>query len=109
MKFQPGQSGNPGGRPKRREAIDAMVAELKRKPFGQAKTTNAQLLARTAVGQAIAGDVAWAKLVMEYVYGKPPQPIDIEVNAYIQQVAAIIGADPAEITTIAERRKALTA
>jgi endonuclease III len=103
--FVKGQSGNPNGRPKRREVIDAMLAELKRKPHGQAKTTNAELLAQTAVGQAISGDVTWAKLVMEYVYGKPVQPVDLEVRAYAEQVAAIIGVDPSEIIDLAERRK----
>lgn len=106
MPFVKGQSGNPSGRPKRREVIDLMLAELKRKPFPEARSTNAQLLAATAVREAVEGDVHWAKLLMEYVYGKPVQPVDVEVRAYAEQIASVIGADPAEIISLAERRKA---
>lgn len=106
MPFVKGQSGNPGGRPKRREIIDAMIAELRRRPFPESKSTNAQMIAATAVREALEGDVHWAKLLMEYVYGKPVQPVDIEVRAYAEQIASAIGADPAEIISLAERRKA---
>lgn len=107
MPFVKGQSGNPGGRqrPKRREVIDAMIAELNTKAPDQVMK-NARRLAATAVSEAIGGDVGWAKLVMEYVYGKPVQPVDIEVRAYAEQVASVIGADPADIISLAERRKA---
>lgn len=106
MPFVKGQSGNPNGRPKqhRREVIDAMLAELKAKPPDQ-MATNARRLAATAVKEAISGDVHWARLLMEYVYGKPVQPVDVEVRAYAEQVASIIGADPAEIISLAEKRR----
>ncbi len=106
MPFVKGQSGNPSGRPKRREVIDAMLAELKRKPFPESKSTNAQMLAATAVREALEGDVHWAKLLMEYVYGKPVQPVDVEVRAYAEQIASVIGATPEDIISLAERRKA---
>lgn len=63
------------------------------------------MLAATAVREAVEGDVHWAKLLMEYVYGKPVQPVDVEVRAYAQQVAAIIGADPDDIISMAEQRR----
>ena len=104
MPFAKGQSGNPNGRPKRRDVIDAMLAELKKKPFDDSRSNYAQLLARTAVQQAVEGDVHWAKLLMEYVYGKPVQPVDIEIRDYTERVAAIVGADPEEILRLAQRR-----
>jgi hypothetical protein len=82
-----------------------MLAELKRKPPGE-KVTNAALLAQTAVQQSIKGNARWARLLMEYVYGKPVQPVDVEIHDYAQKVASVIGADPAEIISLAERRKA---
>lgn len=105
MPFVKGQTGNPGGRPKRREVIDAMIAELKRKPSPESTSTNAQMIAATAVREALEGDVHWAKLLMEYVYGKPVQPVDIEVRDYAEKIASIIGADPDTIINLAEQRR----
>jgi hypothetical protein len=108
MPFVKGQSGNPGGRIRshRREVIDAMLAELKKKTILGDPVTNAQRVAQTAVKEAIHGDVHWARLLMEYVYGKPVQPVEVEVLEYATKVASILGADPAEIISLAERRKA---
>ncbi len=102
--FQPGYDPrrNVGGRPRRRDVIDAMLAELKRKPEGQ-RQTNAILLAQTAVREALGGDVSWAKLLMEYVYGKPVQPLTLDIPAEVERLAAERGLDPRKVISIYER------
>ncbi len=82
-----------------------MLEELKSKPPGST-VTNATLVAQTAIRETIRGNARWARLLMEYVYGKPVQPVEVEVRAYAEQIASVIGADPAEIISLAERRKA---
>lgn len=107
MPFAKGKSGNPSGRPKaqRREVIDAMIAELNVKDPDQL-TKNARRLAATAVREAIAGDVQWAKLLMEYVYGKPVQPVEIDIRREAERIAAERGLDPDRIISLAhELRK----
>jgi hypothetical protein len=79
-----------------------MLAELKKKPEGQ-REANAILLAQTAVRMAISGDVSWAKLLMEYVYGKPVQPLSLDIPAEIERLAAERGLDPRKVVSIYER------
>jgi len=79
-----------------------MLAELKRKPFPESRTTNAQLLAATAVREATEGDVQWARLLMEYVYGKPVQPVEIDIRREAERIAAERGLDPNRIISLAE-------
>ncbi len=45
--------------------------------------------------------------LIDRILGKPAQPLDI--RSYAQQIAALIGADPAEIIDLAEQRKARAA
>lgn len=67
---------NRAGRPKRKHVSDAMLAELKKKPEGEA-ATYAQLLAQTAIKESVGGDAVWAKLLLSYVEGLPVQQVDL--------------------------------
>lgn len=68
-----------------------MLAELQRKPFPESRSTNAEMLAATAVREALEGDVHWARLLMEYVYGKPVQPVDLTIRQEAERLAADMG------------------
>ena len=83
-RFKPGQSGNPGGRPKKNH-----LAELGEKVFADPKFQAA--LAKRLL--SVKSD-RLVKLVAEYTYGKPEQPITgdkdkpIEINVNIRKVGS---------------------
>ncbi|MBA9063122.1 hypothetical protein GGQ91_002510 [Methylobacterium fujisawaense] len=69
MAFQPGQSGNPGGRPK----ASARVRDAAREHTEAA----IQVLVDIAMsGESEAARVAAANAILDRGYGKPTQPID---------------------------------
>ena len=74
MPFAPGQSGNPGGRPKRakiwREAIERAIKRRE-----QADPQALEKLADKLLAQVEAGDVAAMKEFADRVDGKVPQGI----------------------------------
>jgi len=88
--FQPGQSGNPAGRP---EGSLNRSTTLKRWLYGDAQFTN-PLTLQKALGtvedqmilallkRAIAGNIAAIKEVLDSVYGKNPELLsgDLDVN-----------------------------
>ncbi|MGY2052401.1 DUF5681 domain-containing protein [Methylobacterium sp. JK268] len=69
MAFQPGQSGNPGGRPK---AI-ARVRDLARE---HTETAIAVLVEIATEGESEAARVSAASAILDRGYGKPTQPVD---------------------------------
>ena len=69
--WKPGESGNPGGRPKTKPLTDAVRAVL-REPEKAAK------LARTLYNQASKGNIPAARLIWEYLEGKPQENISID-------------------------------
>jgi hypothetical protein len=89
--WKPGQSGNPGGRPKRKLISEAVLAELER-PVGRSGRTRAELLARKIVRLAIGGDVQAAKLVLAYTEGLPVQHLDVSTRALAKRLSTQTGA-----------------
>lgn len=79
-----------------------MLAELKLKPHGEQKT-HAQLIARTAVAEAIGGDAVWGRIVLEYTEGKPVQPIEIDITAEAKRLADEYGVDVGKVVSIYNR------
>lgn len=90
--FQPGQSGNPGGRPKNR-SITAELRKLIDEGF-QGKDL-AEALAAKAVKCALEGDHKFWQLVMERIEGKVPDRIaDADGATLRRQIMDDIDSDP---------------
>lgn len=94
--FLPGQSGNPGGRPKRRPITDAVLRELDKAVRGGG--TNAEKAAAHLVKLMFHRDPRVAleasKLVLAYVEGMPSQSITIDIQQRAKRLAEQSGADP---------------
>ena len=69
MAFQPGQSGNPGGRPK----AAARVRDAARE---HTETALAVLVKIATEGESETARVAAANAILDRGYGKPSQPVD---------------------------------
>lgn len=78
--FKPGQSGNPGGRPK--STLSKTLARILAEKFPGSKFTNEEHLARVIIKAAIEGDKDMTHLIFDRLEGKMMQPVGL-------------GADPA--------------
>jgi len=73
--FKPGQSGNPGGRPKGVSLTNLIRALLEKEELKGVSLEGrkvADLLAATIVERAVAGDYRFVELVMNRMEGKVP-------------------------------------
>jgi hypothetical protein len=70
--WQPGQSGNPGGRPKKR-VLDEVLIELLEKDGGK----EASEIALTVLRKAKDGDLRACQFIAERTQGRPPQALQI--------------------------------
>src|SRR5262245_25567848 len=73
-RFQKGQSGNPGGRPK----VVGEVQELARKHTAEAVATLVRIM-RDKKAPAAAQAVA-ANSILDRGYGRPPQSLEAKIN-----------------------------
>ena len=95
--WQLGQSGNPGGRPKRKPLTDAYAALLDKPiPPDMARqlkldesTTYAQVIAMSLVREAVKGKVNAAAEVADRVEGRITQPISGPDEGPIQIITSI--------------------
>lgn len=96
MPWQPGQSGNPGGRPKTRHLTEILTEELA-KPSGKSGQTREQRMIERLVTIALTGKRGEAlqamKLIFAYRDGLPVQPIELEVRRAAERIAERTGAD----------------
>ncbi len=69
MAFQPGQSGNPGGRPKAAHRVRDAARE-------HTEAALAVLVQIATEGESEAARVAAANAILDRGYGKPSQPVD---------------------------------
>jgi hypothetical protein len=92
-KFQPGKSGNPGGRPK----IVGEVQELARSHATAAIETLAEIMQNEKA--PCAARVAAASAILDRGYGKPPQAVEHSGDGVIQVVTGILRApdEPREL------------
>ena len=76
-KFKPGQSGNPGGRPKKGETLtDILRKYLEGHDDENPAITRKQRLAEELYNRAIEGDVTAIKYTYDRVDGKPVETVD---------------------------------
>ncbi len=81
MRWQPGQSGNPGGRPRRgRSATEVMQKLAAAKREGQPMSRVEEMCLKL-LDLAIGGDVAAIKLALEYLDGRPVERVQAQVTA----------------------------
>lgn len=86
MPFKPGQSGNPGGRPKKKAFRDSLVKLLDAAGDDSAKLTE---LAQALFDKAKAGDVSAIKEVRDTLDGKPAQAIDLAGDLTVRHEDAL--------------------
>jgi len=78
--FQPGQSGNPAGRPKSITLSEAIRLQLAQ-TFGEDRTY-AEEIALVLCVAAIKGNVNAAREIADRTEGKPKQAIDVDMNVH---------------------------
>lgn len=105
-RFEPGQSGNPGGRPKRKPITDLLAAELE-KVAG--KSTQGQKLVKRLLSIATQGkrsdSVAALRLIMAYTDGLPVQAVELDIYDAARRAAEERGLDPERVITLYETLK----
>lgn len=106
--WQPGQSGNPGGRPKKKPITAAILAELA-KAHGRQGKTKLEAMVANMVSLAISGKnkeaVETFKLILSYTDGMPVQTIELDVYDEARRVAEARGLDPDKVVSILEGLK----
>jgi len=70
--FKKGQSGNPGGRPKTKEFVEAIRTKIKE---ADGDRTKLETIAAKLVEKAVEGDLAAIKEVADRLDGKPVQAL----------------------------------
>jgi hypothetical protein len=105
MPWEPGKSGNPGGRPKTRHLTDILGAELE-KAAGKSGQSREQRMIERLVTIAITGKRSEAiqamKLIFAYRDGLPVQPVDIEIRRVAERLAADYGLNADDLIREAE-------
>src|SRR4051794_25670331 len=76
-RFKPGQSGNPGGRPKGTSLTARLRFRLAQVEPGSGQSY-ADLLVEALVGEALKGDVQAARTILERVDGKLPDKVKVQ-------------------------------
>jgi len=77
-RFVKGQSGNPNGRPRR-----STEEEFLRKLRTNVDCADFETIIQVAVSRAKAGDIAFAKLLLQYLIGMPTQYVKQDVNGQL--------------------------
>lgn len=81
--FEKGRSGNPGGRPKKGEAIKDIISAVGESKYDDRKTyweKLSEVMFTTAIKKA---EPALAKYLIDRLLGKPKEQIDANVNGDI--------------------------
>lgn len=91
--FQPGQSGNPAGRPKSRPFKDAIDAAIKKAGGGDDGKDFLEAIARALLDKAASGDVPAIKEFGDRYDGKVPQAVEMSGNLNISHEEALAELD----------------
>jgi hypothetical protein len=74
-RWKKGQSGNPGGRPKKIPAIEKLLADVLSENVNGIEAAEAVL--RTIIDKALKGDMRAAEIILDRAYGKAKQNIEL--------------------------------
>jgi hypothetical protein len=89
-RWKPGQSGNPKGRPPKRECLTSLLKEAMDSPCPQdkQKRTWTEVITEKLLTMAVKGDLTAIKLIFEYVVGKPAQMAETPSDVVLTVVYA---------------------
>jgi hypothetical protein len=82
-RFKPGQSGNPGGRPKSRPFRDALMAEVRAGDGGSDALAD---IARQLVARALSGDHQSIGLLVDRLEGRPVASPSLDLQTPLSQL-----------------------
>lgn len=108
--WQPGQSGNPNGRPVKPDCLTDCLRELAGLPDGPGGATRAQRLAGVLWGKALRGDVRAIALLLDRLDGKAAQSLRVDSGSvltfadFVRQVRPEAGLTVAEMIHQANQR-----
>lgn len=95
--WQPGQSGNPGGKRATKPLTDSLRAALE-EPHGKKGITKREAMIDRLLTIALTGKRGEAlqamKLIFAYSDGLPTQPIELEIQRAAERIASATGSDP---------------
>jgi len=100
--FKPGQSGNPGGRPKG-FSLTRLVREALQKEDPTTRKQNAEMIADKVVELAKQGNIAMIPLVWRYIDGDPKSAAELSLRELAEQLADRLGLDAEELLGAFER------
>ena len=80
--FQPGHSGNPGGRPPGKKLWSTLVREAMQKLDPESGLTIEQKAIQNIVKMAEKGHTDMLQLIWAYIDGRPNQPMDMNITNY---------------------------
>lgn len=106
--FRPGQSGNPGGRPKKNPITDAVLKELA-KQHGRQGRTKLEAAVASFVTLMISGKpkdkIEAFKIILPYTDAPMPQTVEVDVYDAARREAEARGLDPEKVVSILEGLK----
>lgn len=86
MRFQKGQSGNPGGRPKSSQTMAAMLHTALRTKDPVTGKPHKQLVVEALIQQAEAGNMAAVVFIFERLDGKVPEQLQSDGTLTVRVV-----------------------
>lgn len=101
-RWQPGQSGNPKGRPKGVTLSESLRRVLAEEVPGKSGATYAEAIARALCKQAAKGNVLAAKEIADRTEGKPKTAIDMNIRDW-RDMANAYGLDEDDVYREAKR------
>jgi hypothetical protein len=106
--WKPGQSGNPGGRPKKNPITDAVLKELA-KQHGRQGKTKLEAAVASFVTLMISGkpkdQLEAFKVLLPYTDAQMPQTVELDVYDAARREAEARGLDPEKVVSILEGLK----
>lgn len=113
MPWEPGQSGNPGGRKRTKVITDSLRSELEQPVRGKSGKTKRQALVDRLLLIALTGKrteaLAAMKLIFSYTDGLPTQQVEVDLYDVARELAVARNLDPERVVNlidVVKRRRA---